>query len=68
MQNHFWQSYSCGCTSPLIEDDRKLLASCPKHGNPFLQRYVTNKLRGSISQMEDNEQPVLGITKEHIHA
>jgi hypothetical protein len=51
----------------MLTDETKLPVSCPKHGQPFLQRYITNKLRGSIGQIEDNEQPAIGITQTHIN-
>ena len=65
--NHFWQSYVCKCVSPMLTDETKLPMSCPKHAQPFLQRYISNKVRGSIGQIEDNEQPAIGIEQKHIN-
>lgn len=57
-----WQSYACNCTSPAVEDESQLPKVCPKHNEPYTQRYISNKVRQSVEQIDDREPRYIETT------
>jgi hypothetical protein len=50
-----WQTYPCGCKSPMVVQETELPEKCPKHNESFDQRYMSRVTRPTVEQLESNE-------------